>query len=581
MSTTEIALLFLLASQQGVSSGTPSVDQIRTETRSLLQSMCGEQCDVVDVKVNQKRVAPPGTGAPGFDDAPRARLEPSDVNLTLLFDQKLTKQYRDFVADRIKQRVGELGLPVLVRQQVRPFPAPPPPPIEATPPPQLPPPQAPVIVQPPPPQVPQAPPPEPKKADLTEALLLRLIEALPLLLIFALLAWMVFRVMKRMEAMAMTGRYLEPEEQDVTLTPEVVEETRPPVRAEVTIPPPSKEELGNDLMRFRGSTRRIYRRLLMAGEYDTVARSVALLGDFVVQDLAQDPAVRRALAAAGTRTAEVLRNPITEDEKEELLRTIHAELVADRVAHRSDDVRDEFESMLSWGPESFAAMMGRLDDRLQVILLRHAPGHLTESYLKGLAPGKRAKLVRELLEAPPAEPEELDVLAEAIEAQAQAALVGGYEADHIVDLLDSLPADEQDALVSNLETTKPDYVRRNLGTLPVESALLRVPEYALGAAWVTVPFEDWIQYLRAAPEAIRTRVLASCPARLRDSVQSELSLRVAADPDRATRARRRIIQAAVQAAPIEQDGQEDGANPEAGVVQRKQVPARSSASPEE
>lgn len=580
MSTTELALLFLLAAQPATSPGFPSVDEIRTETRSLLQSMCGEQCDVVDVKVNKKRVAPPGTGAPGFDDAPRARLEPSDVNLTLLFDQKLTKQYRDFVADRIKQRVSELGLPVLVRQQVRPFPAPPPPPIEPIPPQPQPPVQPPVIVQAPPPPVPKAPPPEPKKADLTEALLLRLIEALPLLLIFGLLAWMVFRVLKRMESLAMTGRYLEPEEQDVTLTPEVVEETRQPTRAEMTIPPPSKEELGSDLVRFRGSTRRIYRRLLMAGDYDTVARSVALLGDFVVQDLSHDPAVRRALAAAGTRTAEVLRNPITEEEKEELLRTIHAELVADRVAHRSDDVRDELESMLSWGPESFAAMMGRLDDRLRVVLLRHAPGHLTESYLKGLTPGTRAKRVRELLEAPPAEPEELDVLAEAIEAQAQAALVGGYEADHIVDLLDSLPADEQDALVSNLETTKPDYVRRNLGTLPVESALLRVPEYALGAAWVTVPFEDWIHYLRAAPEGIRTRALASCPARLRDNVKSELSLRVAADPDRATQARRKIIQAAVQAAPAGQ-GQDDDANPGPSVVQRRQVPARSSASPEE
>jgi hypothetical protein len=187
--------------------------------------------------------------------------------------------------------------------------------------------------------------------------------------------------------------------------------------------------------------------------------------------------------------------------------------------------------------------------------------------LKGLSPSERAKRVREVLEAPAAEPEELDVLAESIESQAQSALVGGYEADHIVDLLDALPADEQDALVSNLESTRPDYVRRNLGQLPVESSLLRVPEPALGSAWVVVPVEDWIAYLRVAPEAIRIRALAACPARLRDGVENELSLRVAADPDRATRARRRIIQAALQAAPDV-------------VQQRKQVPAKSSASKE-
>jgi hypothetical protein len=379
---------------------------------------------------------------------------------------------------------------------------------------------------------------------------------------------MVLRVMKRMESIAMTGRA--EEDDGEILTPEIVEDSRPPEKA-LTIPPPRTDELSGDLNRHRGSTRRIFRRLLMAGEYDTVARSVALLGDFVVQDLSHDPMLRRALGAAGQRTAEILRNPITEEEKEELLRIVHAELVADRVAHRSDDVREELSALLSWGPEAFAAMMSRLDQRLGVVLLRHAPNHLTEAYLRGMSPAARAKLVRQVLEAPAAEPEELDALADAIESQAQAALVGGYEADHIVDLLDSLPAEEQDALVSDLETTRPDYVRRNLGQLPVESSLMRVPEQALGSAWVTVPVEDWIAYLRVAPEAIRIRALDTCPARLKDGVEGELSLRVAADPDRATRARRRIIQAALSAAP----------NGASVVQQRKQVPAKSSASKEE
>ncbi len=565
MSTTELALTALLALSAQAEKAPPSIDDLRTETRGLLQSMCGDQCDVIDVKVRQKRVAPPGSGAPGFDDAPTAKLVPSDVELTLLFDQKLTKPYRDFVADRVKQRVSELGLPVLIQQQVRSFPAPPPPPIEPPPPyPQMPPPPPPVIVQPPPPPVAATPQP---KTDLAEALLLRMIEALPLLLLFALLAWMVMRVMKRMETLAMGGRA--PLDDEEVITPEVIEESRPPETRGLTIPPPRVDELSHDLGRHRGSTRRVFRRLLMAGDYDSVARSVALLGDFVVQDLSHDPQVRRALGAAGQRTAEILRSPITEEEKEELLRIVHAELVADRVAHRSDDVRDELEALLSWGPEAFAAMMARLDPRLGVVLLRHAPAHLTESYLKGLSPKVRAVRVREMLEAPAAEPEEIDVLGEVLDSQAQAALVGGYEADHIVDLLDSLPADEQDALVTNLESTKPEYVRRNLGQLPVESSLLRVPEYALGAAWVTVPVEDWIAYLRVAPEAIRSRTLAACPARLRDGVESELSLRVAADPDRAARARRRIIQAALQAGP-------------AGVVQERiQVPAKSSARKED
>ncbi|MCA9552846.1 MAG: hypothetical protein KC933_22620, partial [Myxococcales bacterium] len=262
--------------------------------------------------------------------------------------------------------------------------------------------------------------------------------------------------------------------------------------------------------------------------------------------LAHDPDVRRQLAAAGQRTAEILRAPITDEEEQDLLRTVQAELVADRVAHRAEDVRRELEPLLGWGPEAFAALFDRLDDRLQVVLLRHAPGHLTESFLKGLLPDDRAAMVRKVLDAPPATPDELATLAEIIDAQGQAALVGGYEADHIVDLLDALPAPEQDTEVTTLESTRPEFVRRNLGALPVESALLRVPEHALEAAWATVSVEDWIAYLRAAPDTIQTRALAACPARLLDVVQEELSMRVAADPGRAAQARRRIVQAALR-----------------------------------
>jgi flagellar motor switch protein FliG len=531
----------------------PTVDQIRSEARSLLQSMCGDQCDVVEVSIRQRRVAPASGGSPGFEDGQDPRVAPSDVQLSLLFDSNLDKRYRDFVSERVRQRIAELGLPVLVRQQAEPFPTRPEPPVEPPPPPvwPVPPPPPPVVVQPP---IPPPPAPTPK-TDLSDALLLRLIEALPLLLSFVLLAFLVIAVLRRMEAIAAAARA--PRDDDVpTLTPEVVE-SEPPRGA--TLPPPTKDELSRDLERHRGSTRRVFRRLLTAGDYDTVARSVALLGDFVVQDVSFDPALRRELAAAGTRTAEILRNPITEEEKEELLRTVHAELVADRVAHRSDDVRDDFEMLLAWSPEAFAAMMGRLDPRLQIVLLRHAPQHLSERFLDGLEPRARTRTVAQLLEAPPADPEELDALTESMAGDSRAALVGGYEADHIVDLIDALPADEQDAVLTNLESTRPDYVRRNLGQLPVESALLRVSDGALGAAWVTVPFEDWIDYLRAAPQAIRERSLSTCPARLRESVSSELELRVAADPARAKAARRRIVQAALRAA---------------DVVQRKQVPAK-------
>jgi hypothetical protein len=550
------ALAVLVAQVAPPPPAIPSVDDVRTAARSMLESMCREQCDVIDVRIKTKRATPMGSVTPGFDDAPQARVVPSEIDLTLLFDNKLAPDYRKFVSERVKQRIGEMGLPVLVTDQTRAFPPPPKLPDETPPPPPQQPAPQPVIIQ-PPMQAPPQPLPQPQ-IDLKDAFFLKLIEALPLLLIFGILAWLVLRVLKKMDELVTKERAPPPEHpvnDSLTLTPEVIEEgTRTPERGAMRLPPPSPERLSSDLRLHRGSTRRIFRRLLVRQEHDVVAHAVALLGEFVVEDLTHDPALRQSLLAAGHRTAEILRAPITDEETEEILRILQAELVADRVAHRADDVRKELEVLLGWGPEAFAALMSRLDDRLQLLLLRHAPVHLSESFLSGLAPEARADMVRKLLAAPSAEPEEIELLSEAIEVQKQAAIVGGYEADHIVDLLDALPAPEQELVVSDLESTRPEFVRRNLGQLPVESSLARVPEHALQSAWAVVPFEDWIAYLRVAPEAIKQRAVAACPQRLRDGLVEELRLRVAPDLDRATAARRKIVRAALNAAPRASNG---------------------------
>ncbi len=537
MSTISLYLLSgLLASAPSV-----SVEEVRATTRSMLESMCGQQCDVVDVKVKKRPARPQGGAVPGFDDAPRARLEPSEIQLALLFDSKLNGNYRKFVADRVRDRIREYGLPVTISPRVRSFPKAP---VLDTPQPQTPqPPPQPIIIQPP-----QQPQPQPNAVEAVPApnwvdlLFQRFIELLPLLLLFLLLAWLVLRVLKRLENLAFDLRV--PAEEPVpTITADVVEER--PTGAQ-PLPPPSIEDLRGDLGQYRSSTRRVFRRLLSQGDHDTVARSVALLGDFVVQDLANDPAIHRALLAAGQRTAEVLRAPMTDEEQEETLRTVQAELVADRVAHRAEDVQPGFEALLGFSPEAFAALVAGLQPRLRLVALRHAPGHLCETYLKGKSDSSRAKIVRELLDTPASTPEEISALAAIIEVQGQAALVGGYETERIVGLLDALPAASQEDMVTTLEQTRPDFLRRNLGQLPVESALLKVPEQGLQGAWAQVSVEDWVAYLRGAPENIRVRALASCPQRLRDSIEDELSLRVSPDPQQVIIARRRIVSAALE-----------------------------------
>lgn len=530
----------------------PTVDEVRATARSLLQSLCGSQCDVIDVQIKKKPAAPRGAVAPGFDETPASRKIAASIELKLLLDKKLPATFRTFVAERVRHRIGEMGLPVTVATDVVPFPARPEPPPEPV--------AAPVPAQPPPPiivQPPAAPPPAtpvaPEPVAHWDALIMRMIEALPLLMLAGLLGLALIFVLRRFEAL--TNLAFAPETEAATPTVDAATDDKSAMPlATARADAPTVEAVAEAYRQHRSGARRVFRRLLLSGDYDTVARSVSLIGAGVVRDLMHDPDARQALGALGRRTAEVLRAPMADDDKAELLQRLDAELLGDRVAHRGRDVRPELEELLGFGPEAFAALVRRLAGRLSLVALRHAPPHLTESYLAGLTSKQRATKIEELLLAPAATPEEVAALAEAVGREADAAKVDGEEAERVVDLLDALPANEQDALVEALQSARPDFVRRNLGQLPVESALSRVPAYALAAAWSTVPFDDWISYLRGAPEDIRARAIAACPTRLRDSLDEELHLRVKVDARQATDARRRIVRAALHAAPTAGNG---------------------------
>lgn len=542
---TELAVLSLVLGQATI----PTEAEVRAEARRALEPLCRGRCDVIGVEIRTRAAEPRGVVAPGFEDLPAGPRAVSEIRLTVLFDQNLGAAFRSFATERLEERIGELGGPVRVTPKVRPFPVPAEP---------LEPPRAP-----PPPALAPPPPAEDGRAreglreangrgheDLRDAwvdlAVLRAVEMLPILLLFGLLAWLVLRLLRRMEDLVFDLRA--PQElPSRPVTSEGVEVAGAPLAR--PLPPPTIEELGEALQRHRSSTRRVFRRLLLSGEHDAVARAVALLGDGVVRDLAHDPEVRVALGDAGRRTAEILRGPMTDEERDELLRLIQAELVADRVAHRAEDVRPELEPLLGWSPETFVRFVEDLEDRrLAQVVLRHAPSHLMEAYLRGLEDTDRAELVRDLLESPPGTPEEIDALADRVEARSVAAEVGGWESDHVVDLLDALPADAQDRLVARLELARPDFVRRNAGRLPLESALLRVPDAALAAAWAKVPLDAWISYLRVAPGAVRARALEACPPRLEPAVKEELSLRVGVDADTARAVRKQIVRAALAAA---------------------------------
>jgi len=537
--TSALVLLALLPAQP-----TPSVSEIRAEARALLQSVCGWQCDIVDVRIKPKAAASVGTVLPGFDDTPAARSVPGSVDVTVLLDSALAPTFRAFAVERVRSRIGEMGLPVTVTERVVPFPPRPSPQISDPPQPALAPPSAvaPQTGQPPPTIVfPPAPPPPPapERPAMSERLLDRLIEALPLLFLAGLLAWTVLQVLNRYENLITTDE----------LPPPVAQATPP-----VVVTPVDAVALGRAFTERRAGTRRIFDRLLRAGDDELVARAVARFGPELLADLAADPAHSMSLTRAGRRAAELLRAAPGPTEDADALRALEAEVVADRIAHPVESVPAVLEPLLALGPEGFASLADRMGGRGRLILLKHGPAELATAYLAGAAPELRTALARDIALAPPAETAELEELARAMAEATPSATLAGSESARLADLLDALPAADQDVLVAALTKARPELVRRAGGRLPIEAALLQVPDSALTRAFDAVPLAMWATYLRGAPDAIRARALAACPARLSEALTEELGLRVAPPPAAVAAARRAIVRAALDAQSVLANG---------------------------
>lgn len=521
---------------------TPTVEELRAEARSLLQTVCGWQCDVVDIRIKPKALAPVGAVAPGFDDTPAARSAPGSVDVTLLLDAALAPSLRAFVTERVRTRLAELGLPVTVTERVVAFPPRPsvspsdPPPTA----PAQPSPAPPTIVFPPAPSATPAPLPAPEpKPPALERLIDRLIEALPLLLLGLLLAWTVLRVLSRYEAMLSAPPELAPEQPAAPPPP-------PPPPAPRA--PPDARAIEALLLARRGGARRVFSRLLAAGEDEVVAHAVARFGPACLADVAADPAHTPALARAARRAAEVLQGEASEEALHAALRVLDAELVADRIAYPVEPVPAPLEPVLALGPEAHAALVDALSGRARLLLLKHGPADLTSAYVAGRAGSARAALAREIVVTQPADVAELAALGEAVAARLPSAALAAGEGERLAELVDLLPAAEQEALVGALTQARPELLRHSGGRLPVESALVSLPEAALARAFDAVPLATWATYLRVAPDVIRSRALAAVPRRLSEALTEELALRVTADARTVALARRAVIRASLEAA---------------------------------
>jgi hypothetical protein len=197
----------------------------------------------------------------------------------------------------------------------------------------------------------------------------------------------------------------------------------------------------------------------------------------------------------------------------------HAPLLAARLSRASD--ADAFAFLEGVRTEVFVAAWKGLSPGAQEVALRLAPAHLRSAALPELPAEQRQEIALAWVRKP--EVSAAYALAAADELRERIANLhaGPAEADRaLADLLDSLPRDEQDAL---LERLRREGDSRSASGLLTESALAYAPTDLLGAALLGVAPARLVAYMGGTDEAVRTHLLAACPARVGFALAASLA----------------------------------------------------------
>jgi flagellar motor switch protein FliG len=494
-------------------------ERARAEVNDLLRTLCPEQCAVLSVAARVEEEDAGGERTPGFE-TPGARTVPvlRAVSANVLVDQRLPAAFRSRIRALIGQKLSGAGVPATVQLSQVGFPPRNPAP----------------YVDPQPPKAPEKPPEPEQKPALAAAatassrLLDKLIESAPVLAIAILLGTVLlvlgglfyFAARPRQEAF-----YDDLPAEDAAAAPE---EARPEA-----FPAQRARRLEKQLTDDRALRNAVLREALGKGDHALVARWVRELGEFLLDDLRGDTALAPALKALASEVAK----PMDSAMRAAGLQELEGRTLAARLARVSDT--DAFAFLQGVRPEAFIAAWRGVSPGAQEVALRLAPAHLRSTALRELPAAQRQEIALAWARKP--EVSSAYALAAADELRARLADLhaGPAEADRaLADLLDSLPREDQDALIEKLRREGDG---RAFAGLFTESALAVAPLEVLSAATLAVPPAKLVAYLGGAEESLRTHVLKGCPARLRAEMEEELSMRTGVSREVFLGARREIL----------------------------------------
>jgi hypothetical protein len=496
---TLIALLVAAAPTAGTKIQREAEDRARADAADLLRTLCPEQCVLLSVQARVDDEDVGGATTPGFDPA-GARTVPvlRAISASVLIDQRLPAAFRGRVKSLVAQRLKSAGVPASVAVEQVSFPVRNPPYLEAK--------ETPA----PPPQLPVAGAAPVAMPKLDE----KLIEHAPLLAVVTLLGGVLlalgglfFLAARKPPAEPLFAESLPPEEPAQPATSEAQREAFPAARA---------RRLEKQITDDRALRNIVLREALGRGEHGLVARWVRELGDALLDDLRGDSAVAPALSALSAE----LKKPADPAARAAALQELEGRLLAARLSRASD--ADAFAFLEGVRAEVFVAAWRGLSPGAQEVALRLAPAHLRSAALPELPAAQRQEIALAWVRKPEVSPAYALAAADELRERLANVHAGPAEADRaLADLLDSLPRDEQDTL---LERLRREGDSRSASGLLTESALACAPADLLGAALLGVAPARLVAYMGGADEAVRTHLLAACPARVRVEIEEELGM---------------------------------------------------------
>jgi len=515
-----VAALIAAAPLAGAQLQHDAEERARAEANDLLRTLCPEQCVVLSVAARVDEENAGGERTPGFE-TPGARTVPvlRSLSANVLVDQRLPPAFRSRVRALIGQKLSGAGVPATVQISQVSFPPRNPPP----------------YVDPQPPKAPEKPTEPEQKPELaatttaSSRLLEKLIESAPALAIAVLLGT-VLLVLGGLFYFAARPRQQEALYDDLPADDAQATAAEPPQEA---FPAQRARKLEKQLADDRALRNTVLREALGKGDYALVARWVRELGEFLLEDLRGDTALAVGLKSLASEVAK----PVDSSMRSACLQELEGRTLAARLARSGDaDVFAFLEGVL---PEAFVAAWRGLSPGAQETALRLAPARLRSAALRELSPAQRQEIALAWARKPEVSAGYALAAADELRARLADLHAGPAEADRaLADLLDSLPREDQDALIEKLRREGDG---RAFSGLLTESALAVAPLEVLSAAALAVPPAQLVTYLGGADESVRTQVLKGCPSRLRAEMEEELSMRSGVSREAFLLARREIL----------------------------------------